>query len=141
MQDYANLKVWQKSHRMVVEIYRASSRFPKEELYGLVSQIRRCAVSIPANIAEGCGRDGDADFARFLRISMGSANELEYYVLLSRDLGFLDAQKYTPLRAGITEMKRMLNSFIKTVRTNGAKQRPRASKGLAAKNPKLIAKS
>ncbi len=126
---------------MVVEIYRASSRFPKEELYGLVSQIRRCAVSIPANIAEGCGRDGDADFARFLRISMGSANELEYYLLLSRDLGFLDAQKYTPLRAGIMEIKRMLNSFIQTLRANGARQKPRASKGLAAKSQKLIAKS
>jgi four helix bundle protein len=141
MQDYANLKVWQKGHRMVVEIYRLSSRFPKEELYGLVSQIRRCAVSIPANIAEGCGRDGDVDFARFLRISMGSANELEYYLLLSRDLGFLDTQKYTPLRAGIMEIKRMLNSFIQILRTNGAKQRPRASKGLTAKSPKLRAKS
>ena len=138
MQDYANLKVWQKAHRLVVQIYRLSSRFPKEELYGLVSQIRRCAVSIPANIAEGCGRDGDADFARFLRISMGSANELEYYAILSRDLGFLDAEKYTPLAGDITEIKRMLNSFIQTLRTNGAKQRPRASK---ASSPKLIAKS
>ncbi len=126
MQDYANLKVWQKAHRLVLEIYRLSSRFPKEELYGLVSQIRRCAVSIPANIAEGCGRDGDIDFARFLRISMGSANELEYYAILSHDLGFLNAEKHAPLKGDIMEIKRMLNSFIQTLRTNSSKQKQRA---------------
>jgi four helix bundle protein len=139
MQDYSNLKVWQKGHRMVVEIYRGSSRFPKEELYGLVSQMRRCAVSIPANIAEGCGRDGDMEFARFLRISMGSANELEYYLLLSRDLGFLDKEKHAQLASDITEIKRMLNSFIQALHTNKARQKPTARS--LANSQKLIAKS
>jgi four helix bundle protein len=87
MQDFRNLLVWQKSHELVLEIYRISRDFPREELFGLTSQMRRCAVSVPSNIAEGCGRGSDPDFARFLIIAMGSCSELEYQVLLSRDLG------------------------------------------------------
>jgi four helix bundle protein len=82
-QDFRNLVVWQKSHELVLDVYRISRDFPREELFGLTSQIRRCAVSIPLNMAEGCGRGSDPDFARFLVIAMGSSSELEYQLLLS----------------------------------------------------------
>ena len=91
MKDFRNLKVWEKSHQLALAVYKATSTFPRHELYGLTSQIRRACASIPANIAEGCGRSGDAELARFLQIAMGSASELEYHLLLARDLGFLPA--------------------------------------------------
>ena len=91
MQNFRDLKVWQKSHSMVLGVYRATSSFPREELYGLSSQMRRAAVSIPANIAEGCGRRSGPDFARHLQIAAGSASELEYFCMLARDLRLLDA--------------------------------------------------
>jgi four helix bundle protein len=94
VQDYRHLKVWEKAHQLTLAVYKATVPFPKDELYGLTSQIRRACTSIPANIAEGCGRDGDAEFARFLRIAMGSASELDYHLLLARDLGFLN-ERYT----------------------------------------------
>ena len=121
MQDFKSLTVWQKSHQLALAIYRATASFPREELFGLTSQMRRCGASIPANIAEGCGRDKDPDFARFLRIAMGSANELEYHALLSRDLRFLDVDTHAQLSNDITEVKRMLNAFIQTLK-NGPKR-------------------
>ena len=90
MKDFRKQKVWQKSHKLTLEIYKVTMGFPRDEIYGLTSQLRRCCSSIPANIAEGCGRNSDADFSRFLQISMGSATELEYHLLLSHDLGMLD---------------------------------------------------
>lgn len=84
--DFRKPKVWEKSHQLALGVYKATVGFPKTELYGLTRQIRRCGASIPANIAEGCGRDGDAELARFLRLSMGSASELEYHLLLAHDL-------------------------------------------------------
>ncbi len=89
MKDFRHLKVWQKSHELTLAVYKATSLFPPDELYGLRSQIRRSCASIPANIAEGCGRNADGDFARFLQIAMGSASELEYHLLLVRDLNLL----------------------------------------------------
>lgn len=112
MKDFKNLKVWQKSHQLVLSIYRATAAFPKDELYALTNQMRRAGVSIPANIAEGCGRKGDAELARFLHISMGSASELEYLLLLARDLNLLNADSYECLAADATEVKRMLAPFI-----------------------------
>jgi four helix bundle protein len=82
MRDFRELKVWEKAHQLALEIYKATSTFPKEERYGLTSQMRRATVSIPADIAEGCCRKGDAEFARFLQIAMGSASELEYHICL-----------------------------------------------------------
>lgn len=115
MQDFRNLLVWQKAHALVLEVYRLSRDFPREELYGLTSQMRRCAVSIPSNIAEGCGRATDPDFARFLVIAMGSSSELEYQLLLSRDLGYVETSMHGSLQDKIAEVKRMLTSLIQRV--------------------------
>src|SRR5690606_9860852 len=94
MQDFRKLAVWEKSHQFVLAVYDGTSDFPVEERYGLTSQLRRCAVSIPSNIAEGCGRGGQADFARFLQMALGSASEAEYQLLHGRDLGFLADSSY-----------------------------------------------
>ena len=117
MQDFRQLRVWEKSHRLALEAYKVTAAFPKSELYGLTSQIRRAAVSIPTNIAEGCGRNTDKDFARFLQISMGSACELEYELLLSHELGLLDEQCHASLVGDVVEVKRMLSGFIKKLRS------------------------
>jgi four helix bundle protein len=89
MKDFRQLKVWDKSHQLALAVYKATKEFPKEELYGLTSQIRRASMSIPTHIAEGCGRNIVADFARFLQIAMGSASETEYQLILACDLEFL----------------------------------------------------
>ena len=118
MKDFRQLKVWEKSHQLALAIYKATKEFPKEELYGLTSQIRRASMSIPTNIAEGCGRNTDADFARFLQMAMGSASETEYQLLLSHDLGFLIKEQYDKLNFDVTEVKRMLTSLLKTLRAD-----------------------
>jgi four helix bundle protein len=110
--------VWEKSHHLALAIYKATAAFPKDELYGLTSQMRRSCVSISANIAEGCGRDGEAELARFCRIAMGSASELEYQLLLARDLGLLTNMDYEQLTSGVTEVKRMLTSFIQKLKAD-----------------------
>ena len=119
MKDFRKLTVWQKAHQLTLAVYKATRGFPKEELYGLTSQVRRSSVSVPSNIAEGCGRRGDADLARFLDISMGSASEVEYQLLLAHDLGFLHNRAYEPLAEAVVEVKRMLGSFIGTLRVDG----------------------
>ncbi len=116
MKDFRQLKVWEKSHQLALAVYKATKEFPKEELYGLTSQVRRASMSIPTNIAEGCGRNTDAEFARFLQIAMGSASETEYQLLLSYDLGFLNQEQYDKLNIDISEVKRMLASLLKTLR-------------------------
>jgi four helix bundle protein len=118
VKDFRKQKVWMKAHDLALEVYRVSESFPKAELFGLTSQIRRAGVSIPANIAEGCGRDTDADFARFLQIAMGSASELEYHLLLAHDLGFLSDPDYERLNNKTTEVKQMLTSFIKKLKAD-----------------------
>ena len=116
MKDFRNLQVWEKAHALTLDIYKNTASFPKEEMYGLTSQIRRASVSIPSNIAEGCGRDGDAELKRFLLISMGSASEVEYQLLLAHDLTFLNNDVYNQLNSRVVEIKRMLASFIKTLK-------------------------
>lgn len=113
MKDFKELKVWQKAHKLTLEVYEGTRNFPKEERYGLTSQMRRSCFSIPANIAEGCGRSGDAELGRFLHISMGSASELQYHVLLARDLCLLDELTHDRLANDVSEINRMLASFIK----------------------------
>ena len=118
MKDFRDIKVWQKAHNLTLEIYKATRSFPKDELYTLVSQIRRASVSIPANVAEGCGRGTDSELRQFLQIVMGSASELEYHLLLARDLGYLETAKYEPLNDQVTEVKRMLASFIQKLKAD-----------------------
>lgn len=112
MKDYKNFKVWQKSHQLTLDVYDTLQSFPKDEMFGLVSQMKRSSSSIPTNIAEGCGRNSDKDFARFLIIAFGSANELEYQFILSRDLNFLNSETSEKLLFQIEEIKKMLNSLI-----------------------------
>jgi len=115
MRSFKDLKVWQKGHELTLSIYRATKSFPRDEMYGLTSQLRRAAASIPANIAEGCVRGSGPDFRRFLQVALGSASEVEYHVLLSHELGYLDRNQYESLSGNATELKRMLTSFIQKV--------------------------
>jgi four helix bundle protein len=116
MKNFRDLKVWEKAHHTTLTTYKTTAHYPKDELYGLTSQTRRASVSVPANIAEGCGRGSDADFARFLQNSMGSASELEYLFLLAHDLGYLTESDYKGLNSQVVEVKRMLASFIQTLK-------------------------
>ncbi len=111
--DFKELRVWQKSHQLTLAVYKATRSFPQDELYGLTSQVRRASASVGANIAEGCGRGGDAEFARFLRIAMGTASELEYHLILAGDLAFLNEGARQSLVGDVIELKRMLTAFIK----------------------------
>ena len=111
MQNFRDLEVWAKAHALVLDVYRTTTRFPREELYGFTSQLRRSAVSVSSNIAEGCGR-GRADFARFLRIAMGSASELEYQLLLAAELDFLGHDDARAFQERSQEVKRMLAALI-----------------------------
>jgi four helix bundle protein len=117
MQDFKKLKVWEKGHQLTLAVYKLTARFPKEELYGLTSQMRRAAASIVSNIAEGCGRTGRPDFARFLQMATGSASELEYQLLLAHDLNLLKAEEYQNLERGVVEVKRMLSSLMQRLRS------------------------
>jgi four helix bundle protein len=108
MGDFKKLDVWQVAHSLACDVYRDTGTFPKTEAYGLTGQLRRSAASIPANIAEGCGRNGDAELSRFLRISLGSATELEYHLLLSRDIGLLEESTYSRLAAEVRRIQGML---------------------------------
>jgi four helix bundle protein len=119
MKDFRELKVWDKAHRLAMSVYRVTKDFPAQEQYGLTSQIRRAAVSIPTNIAEGCGRNGDAEFARFLDIAFGSASEVEYLVHLCGELELLQPQPRNQLHADVVEIKRMLSSFLQKLRADG----------------------
>lgn len=121
MGDYHRLAVWEKSHQLALAVYRTSDGFPKEELYGLTSQIRRAAISIPSNIVEGSGRGSDAEMARFLQIALGSAYEVEYQLLLARDLGWLGETQYQGLSQQIEEIKKMLSGLIAKLRANRRK--------------------
>jgi four helix bundle protein len=116
MQDFRNLKVWEKAHSLTLDIYRSSKSFPKEEMYGLTSQMRRASVSIGSNIAEGACRKGDTDFARFLQIAVGSASELEYQLFLARDLELLKTADYERLSDSAVEVKKMLASLMQKLR-------------------------
>ena len=115
MRDFHELKVWVKAHRLVVSIYAVTQHFPSEERFGLTRQIRRTAVSIPSNIAEGCGRNTEPEMARFLDIASGSASELDYQILLARDLRYIDEDNYKKLAHQIQEVRRMLYGFKKTM--------------------------
>jgi four helix bundle protein len=115
MKDFRDLRVLNEAHQLTLAIYRATSRFPRQELYGLTSQMRRCSVSIGANIAEGCGKRGNNEFQRFLVIASGSASELDYELLLANGLEYLDQQAYCSLHEDLSRLRRMLTSLLQKV--------------------------
>ncbi|MEZ4671771.1 MAG: four helix bundle protein [Anaerolineae bacterium] len=115
MSDYKTLAVWRKSYALILSVYGATKNFPKDEQYGLTSQMRRAVISISANIAEGSGRGSNADYVRFLRIALGSAKELELYLMVTRDLGFLEPELFKELAPETAEVLRMLNGFIQSL--------------------------
>ncbi len=119
MRDFKKLKIWQKSHELTLHIYQATNSFPSAKLYSLTSQIRRASISIPSNIAEGCGHDTNPDLIRFLHIAMGSASEIEYQLLPAHDLGYLKAEDFRQLQNKITEIKRMMTGFVKKLKADG----------------------
>lgn len=116
MQNFKNLKVWEKSHRLVLKIYDLTKNFPTSEKYGVTSQLKRAAVSIATNIAEGSGRGGNIDFARFLEIAAASASECEYLALLCRDLGLLTTTHHQELTLEIEEIRKMLHGLIQKLK-------------------------
>ncbi len=118
MKDFRKLKVWEKGHKITLEIYKTTKNFPKEEIYGLTGQIRRASVSIPANLSEGCGRGSDAEVSRFTQIAMGSACELEYHLLLSKDLDLIKLEIYESINNDIVEIKKMLSSLINKLKAD-----------------------
>ena len=118
MKDFRTLKVWEKAHALTLSIYKATEKFPKQELYSLTNQIQRAAVSVPANIAEGCGKDSDAELKRYFVISMGSASELEYLLLLAHDLGYLPENVFQSMTNDLVEIRKMLNAFIQKLKAN-----------------------
>ena len=118
MKNYRNLKVWLKAHALVLDVYKGTNGFPKSEQFNLISQLRRSATSIPTNVAEGCGRYTQSDFANYLQIALGSSNEVDYLVLLSHDLGYLPDEAYKKLDKQVNEVKAMLISLVTKVRTS-----------------------
>ena len=119
MKDFRNLKVWEKAHHLTLALYPVTASFPRDEAYGLASQIRRSASSIPSNIAEGCGREGDPEFARFCIIARGSASELEYQLLLARDLKLIQPGDYENLSEQTVEIKRLLTDLVQKRTADG----------------------
>jgi four helix bundle protein len=112
MEDFKDLRVWVKAYELTLGVYKKTRGFPKDEMYGLTSQLRRAASSVGANIAEGCGRRSDPEMRRFLQIARGSANEVEYHLLLSRDLELLSVDDFKELEAMVLEIQRMLAPFV-----------------------------
>ena len=118
MRDFMKLEVWRRAHRLVLDIYRATDEYPPDERFELRSQTRRAAVSVPMNIAEGAGRNTRADYARFIDIAAGSTNELEYQLILSRDLGYLDRRTARGLRDETRQVRSMLTTLTKRIAPN-----------------------
>ena len=116
MQDFTNLVVWQKAHNLTIDIYKLTTNIPSEEKFGLISQIRRACVSVESNLAEGCGRDSNKEFARFINISMGSSFELRCQLLIVRDLGYIDSNQCQLLESKILEINRMLGGLLKKLK-------------------------
>lgn len=115
--DYRKLVVWGKAHRLTVDVYRMTAKFPRSQQYSLIDQMQRSAVSIPANIAEGCGRGGTVELARFMRIAQGSASELSYYLILASDLGFVAESSGSELGSRLDEVRRMLSAYLRTLKS------------------------
>jgi four helix bundle protein len=126
VRNYRDLEVWEKAHKLTLQLYAKSRTFPKEEFYGLTSQLRRSAMSVGANLAEGCGRQTTPELARFVRIAMGLASELDYHLLLARDFGYLQSDDHRGLSQELTRIRKMLASLLSTL------ERPVKTKAVGA---------
>lgn len=115
MRNFQELTIWQRSHSLTLKVYSITNTFPKDELFGIISQMRRSSSSIPTNIAEGCGRNSNPEMKRFLIIATGSASELEYQLILSKDLKYLPENLYKELQNELIEIRKMIHSFIKNL--------------------------
>lgn len=115
LRNYRDLEVWNKAHALTLHLYKVSRAFPRDEVYGLTAQLRRAAASIGANLAEGSGRQTDNEMARFLKITLGSASELDYHLLLARDLGWLGSEDYGYAEKELTRIRKMLRAFLATI--------------------------
>lgn len=122
MRNFRELKVWQRAHGLTLAVYHCARKFPRDEIYGLTSQMRRSAASIGANLAEGCGRQTGPEMARFVRLSMGSASELEYHLLLAKDLGYVVLDEWQPLQRKLTEIRKMLTGLLQSIETENPTQ-------------------
>jgi four helix bundle protein len=118
MRDFRKLKVWERAHILTLRVYKITQNFPKEELYGLVSQMRRACSSIPTNLAEGCGRNSKAETIKFFNIAIGSASELEYQLILAFDLNYIDQEVYSQVSNELVEVRRMLYSFVQKLKAD-----------------------
>ncbi|MFY9911038.1 MAG: four helix bundle protein [Candidatus Sulfotelmatobacter sp.] len=121
MRNYRDLRVWDQAHQLTLDVYKATQSFPKEERFGLTSQVRRASASIAANLAEGCGRRSDGEMGRFVLIAMGSGSELSYHLLLAHDLGFLSAEQYADLNPRADRIMKMLSALSGKLRGASAK--------------------
>ena len=130
MSDYKKLKVWETAHKFTIDIYKTTKGFPEDEKYGLISQIRRSASSISTNIVEGCGQLGNGNLIRFLGIARGSAFEVEYQLLLSKDLGYININEFSVLNERIKSIIRMINNLIKSLKNLKLKTENRKLKTL-----------
>ena len=139
MRNHEELEVGQKAHALTIKLYRATECFPRSEMFGLTSQIRRAAGSVGANLAEGCGRWGEAELARFVQIAMGSASELRNHVRLARDLDFLNPDEYRNVIKDVTSVRQMLTALLQTLRGVRTSQKPAPAP--LAKSEKRIANS
>ena len=129
MRSYRDLQVWAKAHSLTLEIYRVSRAFPRDEMYGLTAQVRRAASSVGANLAEGCGRQTDNELARFVRIALGSASELDYHLVLCRDLGLLQDSQYEGIAKELTIVGKMLASLPNAIERKTELKAKAAGKG------------
>jgi four helix bundle protein len=118
VKDYRSLLVWQRSHQLTLTVYSLTNQFPKDEMFGLTSQLRRASSSVPANLAEGCGRDSDAELKRFVSIAHGSASELEYFLLLASELGYVSGEVHAPLACEVAELKKMLGALARKLKAD-----------------------
>lgn len=134
MKDFKELKVWTKAHHLTLHLYTVTHDFTRTEVYGLTSQMRRSAISIAANIAEGCGRRSDGEFTRFLQIARGSASELEYHLILARDLGFLSEEEHKRMEVELVEIQRMLTALVQRVQPLTGSRALEAKRMLAARS-------
>ncbi len=124
MRNYEDLEVWQRAHALAIRAYRITETFPRTEMFGLTAQIRRAASSIGANLAEGCGRCGDAELARYVQIAMGSASEVQNHLRLAKDLGYLSPPEHASILNDLTSVRQMLTAFLQKLRGVRGDQRP-----------------